>query len=110
MRFLVCKSVVTKIISQLARSIIYEARHTHEEIYEVRTANFDYQIEKVESKWKCSCDYQVKTGIPCSHLLRVLLLEKSRLMPYIHHHWIIKGNNSTPKTQFQRKTRRNQIK
>ena len=108
-RFLVCKSVFAKIILQFSKSIAYETRHINENVYEVRTAHSEYIIRKDDQKWDCPCSYQQKTGITCSHLLRVLFLEKSRVMPYIHSQWVLNGR-SKQKIQFHRKTRRNQVK
>jgi hypothetical protein len=30
----------------------------------------------------------------CSHLLRVLLIEGNRIIPYIHPHWLINSEQS----------------
>ena len=45
-RFLVCKAVLAKIVHQLSRSIVYEAKRIQEEVYEVKTPNFEYRIKK----------------------------------------------------------------
>lgn len=37
--------------------------------------------------WKCNCRVIVLTGLPCSHLIRVILLTKGSLDYYIHSRW-----------------------
>lgn len=46
-RFIVCKDVVAKLVHQLSRSIVYEARRICEEVYEVIRPNFEYRIKRM---------------------------------------------------------------
>ena len=51
--------------------------------------------------WACECGYQERSGLPCSHLLRFLIVKEMPLFSYIHKRWIIaeeKAVNKEKKT------------
>lgn len=38
--------------------------------------------------WKCSCLYSVKCGMPCSHEIKLLSLNRGSLLDQVHERWI----------------------
>ena len=47
-----------------------------------------------EEKYYCSCQFQQKSGLPCKHLILILVKEKLKIMPYIDSYWVVNDWNA----------------
>lgn len=50
----------------------------------------EYDNQSVFKKiiWRCSCLYSVKCGMPCSHEIKVVMLNEGSLLDQVHERWI----------------------
>jgi len=66
----------------------------------------------VESRsWKCECQFYEKCGLPCSHLLRLLIIKELPIISHINKRWIVPSaqppvQSKNPKRGRERKSRR----
>ena len=72
----------------------------------------EYDDKNVFKKiiWRCNCFYSLKSGMPCQHELKVVMMTKGSLLEQIHDRWIVpkKGQKNTPGRP--KKSRRNTMK
>ncbi len=50
----------------------------------------DHEIGIRESKLSCACGHLEKTGIPCSHSIKLIVDLKEDCLNYIHKRWHLK--------------------
>ena len=43
-----------------------------------------------EDKYECNCGYLGQMGLPCSHLVKILMRKKLEMMQYISDYWRVK--------------------
>lgn len=53
---------------------------------------FKHTVWVEDRKLKCSCLYLKKTGIPCSHLHKIIDLTRDDILTYIHDRWKVTGS------------------
>lgn len=46
-------------------------------------------------KWHCTCEFEEKTGIICSHLAKILIYRKEFFMNNMHPRWYVNPNKIT---------------
>ena len=47
-------------------------------------------ITKDQSGWYCPCEYRNRTGIPCYHLIKILMdLKKDPILSSIANQWLV---------------------
>ena len=77
MRYTVCKSIMKAIVNEISLSFHYELTQIDDYSFLVITSSAKkYKITFDSEKWKCSCEYEAKTGIFCSHLAKVIMTLK----------------------------------
>jgi hypothetical protein len=71
----------------------------------------DHEIGIARERLSCACGYLEKTGIPCSHSIKLIVDLKEDCLNYIHKRWHLKIAKEAEKYQTHRgrskKTRRN---
>lgn len=83
--------------------------------YHVREQNFSEEeyfvvfFDSQQGRWGCECQFQEKIGIPCAHMLRVMILSRQKILTGINPWWLLDPPSPRPRTNltFPRKTRRN---
>jgi hypothetical protein len=50
----------------------------------------------------CTCDYSEKCGIPCSHVIKVIVLIHEDVRNYIHDRWKIDLKNEEDKYEISK--------
>jgi hypothetical protein len=46
--------------------------------------------------WKCNCGFLYATGIPCSHLIKMIRKFRGSLTYYINKRWMIQNSKFNP--------------
>ena len=49
----------------------------------------DYELAIRREKIACACGYSEKSGVPCSHLIKVVIETHEDIRNYIHDRWKI---------------------
>jgi hypothetical protein len=47
-----------------------------------------YKLENINNLLVCECAYSLKTGIICSHILKVCVVKSKRILPYVSARWL----------------------
>ena len=55
-----------------------------------RTCEKEEEEIKMEPKFSCDCGYLEEMGMPCRHMMKILLKEEYKICPYISNYWKIK--------------------
>ena len=63
--------------------------------YIMNTKEGFYIVFKEDGLWYCGCQYNEKTGVPCSHLVKVLIYRDEPFELYIHPRWKIRPEQLT---------------
>lgn len=72
----------------------HETEFNLKEIKEKNKCTFVCQYFISEDCWKCNCGVLYFSGIPCSHLLRVVHHMNGSIEYYINSRWLIPDKNS----------------
>lgn len=80
-----------KICEQLSQLITLELKETENKmiIMDMITKEEFEIFDDSNSMYVCECNYSVKTGIICCHLMKACFLKNHRLKPYINRRWLI---------------------
>ena len=108
------KRVFRKLMMEMSISItclinLTDNSNTYEVVeQDLRQATFLVKFIS-EGKWVCECELSEKIGLPCSHILKVILLLKQRIHSSINSWWIFNEGEvlkNGPNLSCPRKTRR----
>lgn len=72
--------------------------------------SFRVSFDSEAATWSCECKLTEKIGIPCCHIIKVMLLSRQKIITGINHWWLLDEFVIKPEVniRFPRKTRRNQ--
>lgn len=113
-----CKKIFQKLMRELSSSLTCLVNLTeNRNIYEIQEQNlpedhsFKVSFDSEMASWSCECRLSEKIGIPCSHIIKVMLLSRQKIITGINRWWLL--NESAVRSpqvnvRFPRKTRRNQ--
>ena len=59
------------------------------DFYLLEEKEFRFSIIKNVNRWKCSCYFQEKTGVPCKHILKVMIMLRESVFNQIDNYWKI---------------------
>ena len=54
----------------------------------------EYELGIEDNQIKCACRYAEKCGIPCSHLIKVIVTAREDIQNYIHQRWKVSAKKS----------------
>lgn len=113
-----CKKIFQKLMRELSSSLTCLVNLTeNRNIYEIQEQNlpedhsFKVSFDSEMASWSCGCRLSEKIGIPCSHIIKVMLLSRQKIITGINRWWLLDESavrSPQENVQFPRKTRRNQ--
>ena len=49
----------------------------------------DYELTVSRNRVVCSCGYYQKCGLPCTHLIKTIVMIREDIQNYIHPRWLV---------------------
>lgn len=70
---------------------IYDVYDNNSKAVYVVAPRAEYDDKNVFEKiiWRCNCLYSLKSGMPCQHELKVVMMNKGSLLDQINDRWIV---------------------
>ena len=62
----------------------------------------DYELRLNDGKVFCACGYYEKCGIPCSHMIKIIIEIREDIFNYVHERWKITVAKSTSPLRIPR--------
>lgn len=82
-------SVLKFMIVQYNKTMYCDLEPQPDGSFHVRSNNHTTRCDKVGGKWECACQFARKTGLPCCHLMKILLVLEISVLDYVDDWWLI---------------------
>ena len=64
-----------------------------------------YPVLEEEGRWTCRCGYMEKCGLPCRHIIRVLIFRKGSILEHLPERWKAKRQPESIEVQISKRGR-----